>query len=333
MYRALRTMRPRARTNWIAAGVLALIGSTAASVSAQQYPHKPIRMIIPFAAGGPRDIQARLIGPKLTESLGQTLVVDNRAGANGIIGTELAARATPDGHTVVMLSSGFAVSATLYPKLPYDSVRDFAFVTPLSSGPGILVINPSLPARSVPELVDYLRARPGKVFYASAGNGAPSHLAVELFKVVTRTDLVHVPYKGMALGIGDVISGQVQLSIPTIPGGLPHAKAGRVRALAVTSTRRSNAAPELPTMIEAGIAGYSATNWYGIAAPARTPRAIITKLNTELRAIIAAPDVAERLVALGLDPATSTPEEFTAFVQSEIGKWAKVVKAAGLKSE
>jgi len=190
-----------------------------------------------------------------------------------------------------------------------------------------------LPARSVPELVEYLKARPGKVFYASAGNGAPSHLAVELFKVLTRTDVTHVPYKGMATGMTDVISGQVQMSIPTIPGGLPHAKAGRLRALAVTSARRSNAAPELPTMMEAGIAGYSATNWYGIAAPVKTPRPIIAKLNAELRAAIAAPDVSERLVALGLDPGTSSPEEFTAFVRDEIGKWAKVVKAAGLKPE
>ena len=310
-----------------------LFTSAAPGASAQTFPSKPIRLIIPFGAGGPRDVQARVIGPKLTESTGQTLVVDNRAGANGIIGTDLAARATPDGHTILMLSSGFAVSATLYPKLPYDSLRDFAFITPLSSGPGILVVNPSLPARSVPELVEYLKARPGKVFYASAGSGAPSHLAVELFKVLTRTDVTHVPYKGMATGMTDVISGQVQMSIPTIPGGLPHAKAGRLRALAVTSARRTNAAPELPTMMEAGIAGYSATNWYGIAAPAKTPRPIIAKLNAELRAAIAAPDVSERLTALGLDPGTSSPEEFTAFVRDEIGKWAKVVRAAGLKPE
>lgn len=306
---------------------------TACTVCAQPYPQKPIRLIIPFAPGGPRDLQARLIAPRLTDSMGQTLVIDNRSGANGIIGTDLAAKALPDGHTLLMISSGHAVSATLYPKLPYDSVRDFAFIAPLSSGPGILVVNPAIPANSVQELVTYLKARPGKVFYASAGSGAPSHLAVELFKVLTRTELVHVPYKGMAPAMTDVISGQVQLSIPTIPAGLPHVKTGRLRALAVTSAHRSTAAPDLPTMMEAGVAGYAATNWYGIAAPARTPRAVVVKLNDEIRAAIVSPDVTEKLIATGLEPATSSPEAFSEFVKTEIVKWAKVVKTANLKPD
>jgi tripartite-type tricarboxylate transporter receptor subunit TctC len=307
--------------------------SMAVSIFAQPYPHKPIRLIIPFAAGGPRDVQARLIGPKLASALGQSIVVDNRSGANGIIGTELAAKARPDGHTLLMISSGHAVNATLYQKLPYDSIRDFAFTAPLASGPGLLVVQPALPARSVQELVQYLKGRPGKVFYASAGNGAPSHLAVELFKVLTRTEIVHVPYRGMASGITDLIAGQVQLSIPTIPAGLPHAKTGKLRALAVTSMRRSTAAPELPTMIEGGIADYSATNCYGIAAPARTPRSVIARLNNEIRAAISAPDVSERLIAIGLEPVMSDANEFSEFVKTEITKWSKVVKAAGLQPD
>lgn len=307
--------------------------SMALSVFAQPYPRKPIRLIIPFAAGGPRDVQARLVGPKLADALGQAIVVDNRSGANGIIGTELTAKAPPDGHTLLMIYSGHAVNATLYHKLPYDSIRDFAFVAPLASGPGILVVQPALPARSVQELAQYLKGRPGQVFYASAGNGAPSHLAVELFKVLTRTEIVHVPYRGMASGITDLIAGQVQLSIPTIPAGLPHVRTGKLRGLAVTSIRRSTAAPELPTMIEGGIADYSATNWYGIAAPARTPRPVIARLNHEIRAAISAPDVSERLIAIGLEPVNGGADEFSEFVKTEITKWAKVVKAAGLQPD
>lgn len=314
-------------------GVALLCALQIGCALAQAYPQKSIRLIIPFPPGGPRDIQARLISPKLTQAFGHTLVVDNRSGANGIIGTDLVAKAPPDGYTLLMVSSGHAVNATLYPKLPYDSVRDFVFITLLSSGPGILVINPALPVRSVGELIQYARSNPGKLLYASAGNGAPSHLAMELFKLVTRTDLVHVPYKGMAPGIADVISGQLQLSMPTIPGGLPHVRTGRLRALAVTSAQRSIAAPELPTMIEAGVPDYSATNWYGIAAPARTPQAIVTKLNQEIRAAIATPEVAERLLALGLETVNVQSEDFSTFVKAEIAKWAKVVKAAGLKAE
>ncbi|HEY4301624.1 MAG TPA: tripartite tricarboxylate transporter substrate binding protein [Candidatus Didemnitutus sp.] len=297
------------------------------------FPTRPIRIIIPFPAGGPRDMQARLIGTKLTAVWGHSIIIDNRAGANGIVGTALAAQATPDGYTLLMISAGHAVSATLYPRLPYDSLRDFAPIGRSASAPGIVVVAPAFPARSVPELIDYARARPGKLFYASAGTGSPSHLAVELFKLMTRTDFTHVPYKGMAQGITDLLAGQIQLSMPSIPGGLPLARAGKLRALAVTSARRSPAVPELPTVAETGVPGYSASNWYGFAAPARTPDAIITKLNAEITRAVTAPDTRAHMADIGLEAETSTPAEFGEFIKAEIAKWAKVIKATGLKPE
>ena len=301
--------------------------------NAQTYPQKPIRIIVPFPAGGPSDMQARLIGSKLTEAWGQASVVDNRSGGGGIIGTDLAAHADADGHTLLMMSASNAVQPSLYPQLPFDLVRDFAFITPITSGPGIVVVNVSLPVKSVPELIAYARARPGKVFYGSAGSGAPSHLAVELLKIMTRIDVVHVPYKGMAPALTDLLGGQLQLSIPTIAAGLPLARAGKLRALAVTGAQRSPAEPELPTVAETGVPGYQASNWYGFAAPAKTPRAIVVKLNRELVRILAAPDVREKLLNVGMDPASATPEAFTDFIKAEIAKWARVVKTAGIRAD
>ncbi|MGH8649589.1 MAG: tripartite tricarboxylate transporter substrate binding protein, partial [Burkholderiales bacterium] len=251
------------------------LAAAAVGAAAQAYPAKPIRLIVPFAPGGPADIQARLIGPKLTEAWGQPVVVENRAGGNTIIATELTSRADPDGHLVQVISAGFAINVSLYAKLPYDSLRDFAPVTQLTSGPAIVVVHPSLPARSVKELIQLARSRPGKLTYASAG--LPSQLAVELFKVMTGTDMVHVPYKGAAPAMIDLIAGHVQVSFPTISGGLPHARAGRLRALATTGAKRSPATPDLPTMMEAGVPGYVATNWFGTAVPAKTPPAIVSK--------------------------------------------------------
>ena len=301
--------------------------------AAQQYPTKPIRLIIPFPPGGPRDVQARLIGPKLTEAWGQPVVIDNRAGANGIIGIELAAKSPADGHTLVMISAGFASAPSLYAKLPYDTLRDFVPVAPLTSGPGILIVNNALPVKSVKEFIAHLRARPGQLHYGSAGNGAPSHLAVELFKVMTQTQLTHVPYKGMAPALTDVIGGQIQVSLPTIPGGLPHAQAGRVRALGVSGVKRSPAAPEVPTIAEAGVPGYEATNSYGIAAPAGTPRMIVTALNAEITRILTLPDVRTRLLNLGMEPETSMPDAYIDFLKQEIAKWTRVVKASAIRLE
>jgi len=314
-----------------ALSLVAPAGIAATAAGAQAYPVRPIRLIIPFPPGGPRDVQARLIGPKLNEAWGQPVVIDNRAGANGIIGLDLAAKAPADGHTIVMISAGFAMAPALYAKLPYDTLRDFVPVAPLTSGPGIVVVHPALPAKSVRELIAYAKSRPGQLQYGSAGNGAPSHLAVELFKVMTQTDILHVPYKGMAPALNDLLGGQLQLSMPTIPGGLPFVQAGRLRGLAVTSAQRSPAAPDLPTLAEAGVPGYEATNWYGIAAPARTPRAVVDKLNAETGRILRIADVRARLLNLGMDPMTHDPDEFARFLRAEVDKWGKVVRSAGVR--
>jgi len=232
---------------------------------------------------------------------------------------------------VQVISAGFAINVSLYSKLPYDSLRDFAFVTQLTSGPAIVVVHPSLPVRSVKELIQLARSRPGQLTYASAG--LPSQLAVELFKVMTGTDLVHVPYKGAAPAMIDLIAGHVQVSFPTIGGGLPHAQAGRLRALATTGAKRPLAAPALPTMMESGVPGYEATNWFGTAVPAKTPPAIVAKLSQDIGRVLHLPDVRERLLAQGMEPVSNTPEEFSTYVRSEMTKWAKVVKASGAKAE
>jgi tripartite-type tricarboxylate transporter receptor subunit TctC len=311
--------------------LISLLLTDAGGAAAQSYPSKPVRLIVPFAPGGPADFQARLIAPKLTASWGQPVVVENRAGGNTIIATELTARSEPDGHVVQVISAGFAINVSLYSKLPYDSLRDLAFITQLTSGPAIVVVHPSLPVRSVKELIQLARSRPGQLTYASAG--LPSQLAVELFKVMTGTDLVHVPYKGAAPAMIDLIAGHVQVSFPTIGGGLPHAQAGRLRALATTGAKRPLAAPDLPTMMESGVPGYEATNWFGTAVPAKTPPAIVAKLSQDIGRVLHLPDVRERLLAQGMEPVSNTPEEFSTYVRSEMTKWAKVVKASGAKAE
>lgn len=320
------------RTNAVMLAVL-LCATAAFDAAAQSYPSKPIRIIVPYTPGGPSDMQARLLGIELTKAWGQTSVIDNRGGGSGIIATEMAARADADGHTLIIMSATNAVQPALYPKLPYDLVLDFAFITQITAGPGIVVVNPSLPIRSVPELIAYAKARPGKLLFGSAGNGAPSHLAVELFKVMTQIDVVHVPYKGMAPALTDVLGGQLQFSMPTIAAGLPLSRSGKLRALAVTGAKRSPAEPELPTVAEAGVPGYQASNWYGMAGPVKLPRALVMKLNQEFTRIMAAPELRDRLLNVGMEPTTTTPEQFTAYVKAEVVKWERVVKAAGVKAD
>jgi tripartite-type tricarboxylate transporter receptor subunit TctC len=298
---------------------------------AQSYPSRPVRLIVPFAPGGPADIQARLIAPRLTEALGQPVVVENRAGGNTIIATELTAKAEPDGHLVQVISAGFAINVSLYAKLPYDSVRDFAPVTQLTSGPAIVVVHPSLPARSIKELIQLARSKPGQLNYGSAG--LPSQLAVELFKVMTGTSLLHVPYKGQGPAMIDLVAGHIQVSFPTILGALAHARSGRLRALATTGASRAAAAADLPTMIEAGVPGYEAANWFGTVVPAKTPPAIIARLNQEIGRALHLTDVRERLLSQGMEAVSNSPEDFSAYVKSEMTKWAKVVKASGAKPE
>ncbi len=300
---------------------------------AQVYPTKPIRMIVGFPVGGTADIVARILGQKLSERFQYQIVVDNRPGAGSAIASDITARAAPDGYTLLLISASHAVNAGFHAKLPYDPVKDFAAVTLVASAPLVLVANPSLPAKSVAELIEMARARPGQLNFASSGTGGSSHLAGELLKRMANIDLTHVPYKGAALALTDVISGQVQLLFPSLPTALPQIKAGRVKALAVTSTKRSAALPEIPTVAESGVAGYEATNWYGVLAPAATPKHIVAKLNAEILQALRSTDVTDAVSRQGADPLGTAPGEFENYLASEIAKWAKVIRDAGIRAD
>ena len=310
-----------------------LVGLGTAPAGAQTYPSRPIRMIVPFAPGGGTDILARIIGQQLADAWGQPVNVENRAGASGNLGTELVARSVPDGHTLVMAINTHAVNASLYSKLPFDPVKDFAPVILTATTANILVVHPSVPANSVQELIALAKAQPGKLNYASGGSGTTSHLAAELFKTMAGVEMVHVPYKGGGAAYTDLISGQVQLYFVGIPGTVQYLKAGRLRALAVTTPRRSPAAPEVPTIAESGLPGFSATTWWGILAPAGTPQPVIARIDSEVARILKMPEVRARLDAQGFEPVASTPESFGAFMRSEIELWAKAVKASGARAE
>jgi len=314
-------------------GALLLVAQLAAGMcAAQTYPARPMRIVVPFPAGGIADLFARVIGQKFNEAWGQPVVVDNRPGAGGNIGAEVVARAAPDGYTLVMGSIGtHSVNVSLFSKLAYDPIRDFAPVVLVMEAEGLLVLHPSVPVKSVKELIALAKARPGQVAYASAGHGTAGHLAGELFKSMARVDMVHVPYKGNVPAITDLIAGQTSLLFATMPTVLPQVQAGRLRALAVTSSARSPAAPELPTIAEAALPGYSITNWIGLFAPSGTPRDVVGKLNGETVRIMQAPEIQKRLTLEGAKFTPGTPDEFTAFVKSEIAKWAKVVKEAGIR--
>ena len=304
------------------------------AVDAQQnYPAKSVRLVVPSAPGGGTDITARVMAPKLSEFLGQQVVVENRAGAGTMIGGEVVARAAPDGYTLLMGISTLAINPAMYRKVPYDALKDFAPITQAVSLPNILVVHPSLPARTVKELVAFAKARPGQIQFASAGVGTNPHLAAELFLSMTGTKMLHVPYKGSGAGVIDVIAGHVPVMTPSILTGLPHAKAGRLRALGVTSAKRAGGAPEIPTIAEAGVPGYDAVQWFGILAPTGTPRPVIDRVHRDSVRVLQSADIKERLQADGADPVASTPEEFAAFLRSETTKWAKVVKAVGIQPE
>lgn len=301
------------------------------AVAAQTFPSRTVRIIVPFAAGGPGDTVGRMVAPKLSELWGQQVLIDNRAGANSIVGTELAARAQPDGHTLLIVSAGFAINVSLQPKLPYDSAKDFIPITPVTFGPSLVVAHPSLRVGSLKELIALAKAKPGALVYASSGVGAPgSHLGMELIKVNAGLDIVHVPYKSMAPGVTDLLGGQVHLAVPTIVVALPHVRNGRLRVIGVTSTQRSPAAPDIPTIAEQGMPGYEANNWYSLLAPAGVPSTVITRIHADVAKMLQAPEVNERMAALGMEARSMPPTEFQAYVKSEIAKWAKVVKAAGV---
>jgi tripartite-type tricarboxylate transporter receptor subunit TctC len=313
---------------------LLLIASFTAGASlGQDYPSKPVRIVVPFAPGGSTDVLARLVGQKLGERWGQPFLVENRAGAGGNIGADQIAKSAPDGYSLLLGGVPHAISASLYPKLPYDLARDLTAIAEIASFPSAIVLHPSLPAHSVTELIALARARPGQLSFGSAGVGSPNHLALELFKTMAGVSMTHVPYKGSGQLIGDLLAGQVQLASMGTPVALPHVQSGKLRAIAVTGAARSSLLPEVPTVSEAGLPGFEVTSWYGVFGPAGLPAGVVAKLNAEIGRAVTGPEVRERLAALGAEPSVKSPDQFSRYVREEIAKWAKVVKDSGAKAE
>ena len=311
--------------------ILALAILPCAAALAQPYPAKPIRLIVPFPAGGPTDVTSRIISPKVSEALGQNIIIENRGGASSIIGSDLVAKAPPDGYTLLIATVTNTINVSLIPKIPYDMVRDFEPVAQLFITTSILTAHPSLPVKSVKELIALAKARPAQLTYGSAGNGSPSHLAGELLKTMTGITLLHVPYKGGGPAAVEQVAGQVQLAFLSAPAVVPFIKNGRLRALAVTNAKRSIILPELPTIAETGLPGYESEGWSGIFAPAKTPAAIVQRLYVDFASALRDNDVRARLIAAGTEPALTTSEEMGKKVRDEIARWAKVVKASGMK--
>ncbi|MEO7761832.1 MAG: tripartite tricarboxylate transporter substrate binding protein [Casimicrobiaceae bacterium] len=303
-----------------------------AFVAHAQYPSKPIHIVVPSAPGDGSDLTSRLISDKLAAVLGQSVIVENKMGAGGVVGTEYAARQPPDGYTLIMANAGsHAINAALYSKLSYDPAKDFVAVALIGVAPNMMAVNPSLPVKTVAEFIAYAKANPGTINYASGGNGSSAHLSAELFKSMTGIRMNHVPYKGATPALTDLIGGQVQVMIGNLPPILPHVKSGKLRALAVTTAKRYPGLAEVPTVAESGLAGYETLAWFGLFAPAGTPKDIVIRLNREVNAIIAQPEVRERLLGIGMEPAAGTPEEFTARQAADIAKWKKVVADSGAK--
>ena len=312
--------------------ILACLFFSATPWAQDQWPSKPVRMILPFPPGGGTDILGRLIADRLSASLGQPVVTENRGGAGGNVGAEAAAKSAPDGYTIVLVAPSLAISPTLYSKLNYDPVKDLAPISLVATVPNVMITQPSLPG-DLKEFIALAKAKPGALNFGSGGAGTSNHLAGELFNLVAGTKLVHIPYKGVNLAMQDVLSGNVHLVFIGIPAAAPHIKAGRLRALAVVAPHRSPALPEVPTAAEAGLPDFEVTTWYGILAPAGTPRNVITRVNGELVKIMHAPELKEKLAATGTDPLTSTPEEFAAYIKREITKWGEVIRKAGIKAD
>ena len=312
---------------------VAVLASLCATAFAQNYPARPIRMILGFAPGGSTDLVARVVAQKMSESWGQQVVVDNRPGANGIIGADLVAKANADGYSLLLSSIGpMAINASLY-KMPYDIVADFAPVTYTGNVTNLLVVHPSVAATNVKELIALAKAQPGKLTFGSSGTGGAPHMAVELFRILAKVSVTHVPYKGGGPAMADLVGGQISGSFASMPSSIPFVRAGKLRALAVTAPKRSPAEPTVPTISEAGIPGFSVLDWQGLFTTGKTPPAVVNKLNAEVVRILALPDVVEKLAVAGVEIQTSTPKEWGEFVKSEIAKWSKVVKEAGVKVE
>ena len=325
-------MKAKRRTTfWIALG---LCFGAAAPACGQGFTDKVVRVVVPFAPGGSTDIVARITAQKLSERLKTQVVIDNRGGGGGNIGSDLVAKAPPDGHTLLIGTVGsLTINPSLYKRMPYDPIRDLTPIAYFGSTPNILVVHPSLPVKSVRELISLARSKPGQLNYASAGTGGSVHLAGELFKSMAKVDMIHVPYKGSGPALIDLLGGHTQLMFSTMPPALPHAKSGRLRALGMTGVRRSPLVPDLPTIAESGLAGYEITQWWGLLGPAAMPAAVVTRLNSEMNAVLQQADVKERFAAEGAETAPNTPQWFASFMKSETAKWGKVVKASGAMAD
>ena len=316
----------------VATALAAACGIAAPPATAQGYPAKPVKLVVPFPPGGSLDFAGRLIAQKLTEAWSQSVVVENKPGAGGNIGADLVAKAPADGYTILLGAlSTHAVNPNLYARMPYDAVRDFAPITLIAVTPNVLVVNANSPVRNVVEFIAYTKANPGKLSFGSGSNGSAGHLAGELYKVETGTDAVHIPYKGGAPATQALLAGDTQFMFDNLANAMAQVKAGKLRALAVTTARRSSLAPDLPTMAEAGLPGFDISTWYGLFAPAGTPSAIVAKWNADVTKILNAPDVRARFVADGAEPAPDTPEQFSQFIAAELAKYARIVKASGAK--
>ena len=315
----------------LAATALSMVISSAAI--AQTYPVKPVRMVVPFPPGGGSDVLIRPMQPKLAELLGQPVIVDNRPGANANIGAEHVAKAAPDGYTLLFGNTSLAINETLYTKLPFSAVRDFTPISLVSISPSVLVVHPSLPVKSVKDLIALAKRQPAKLNFASGGAGNTMHLAAEQLKAMAGIDMVHVPYKGAGPAISDVIGGQCELVFVNIPPVLGHIRAGKLNAIAVTTRKRASVLPDVPTVAESGMPGYESTTWYGVLGPAGLPRDAVAKLHGAIVAAVGTNDIRQRLVALGSEPETNTPEQFAGFIRTDIASWAKVVKSSGAKAE
>ena len=312
--------------------VLAALALAAGLAHAQDYPSKPIRMIVPYPPGGGTDVVARIVNERLSQELGQSIVIDNKGGAGGSVGTEIASKAAPDGYTILLTLSSHTINPKLFPKLGYDVERDFIPVSLAASIPQIIVAHPSVPANSMPELLAWMKANPGKVNYASVGVGSPAHIAGELLKLKSGVQMTHVPYKGGGPAMTDVIAGQVQLAIVSMPAALQFVKAGRVKALAVASAKRSASAPDVPTIVEGGL-DVVVESWYGVLVPAKTPAPIVARLNAAMVKVLAMPDVKEKLFAQGAEAVSNSPAEFEAIIRDELGKWEYVIREAKITPE
>ena len=312
---------------------VAIMGYGAAAHAQQGYPNKPIRLIVPYPPGGTTSTFARLIGEKLTATWGYNVIVDNRPGGNTIIGTEALVRAVPDGHTVMFMDSAHVINPSLFPYLPYVAIKDFAPVGTLASTELMLAVHPSVPANTLQEFIAYARSKPGQVNYASSGTGSVSHLSSELLNMLTGIKMVHIPYKGAAAALTDVVGGHVQMYFAAPISAIPHVKNARIKAIAVPGESRIAALPNVPTFTESGLANFSSRNWYGVVAPGATPRPVVNKLSSEIARILALPEVKELLIGMGMDPFITTPEQFTAVMRADMAKFSKIIKSANIKLE